>query len=634
MIKEEKRLLNFAIYRKDLTRFWPVWLIELAALQLIFTLPLISQIGKLRDEVDRGMLWAEHLSSEIEENLCNMSIGLTKPAVIACISILMAIFMFSYLTREREAYMMHSFPVKRNVLFLSHYLAGVTMMVGPYAVTYLAVICIAAGNGAGKMTIPLMLCLAEMVIEMLLFYNLGCLVAMLTGNSIMTVIIYAVLNVLYAGVTAMYSFIGEKFIYGYDENGIIISGTINRILTPVWGLTEHAGLTSFYNVDVITDDSMLLHGLLKDFGYIACYLIPAAIFLILAVVLYQKRSLEAAGDMVAFSWGRPVFRIVFTFCGSILFALSIYEICFDREIDHFQYRKIFQILLVLVIIGGILCYLISNMILYKSFRIWKRTSYLRMGILVGVIVCGMFFMKLGNEGRIPNPDQVVSLKIEMSLGSMEYVRHTQFYFYDKEELEAFGKIEREILKEGPDLGNYELYSDYIDNIYVTYNLKNGRTISRYYPMLSESYPSADGRKLFKKVKGFIYSTQNMCYNLFGIHCEKADVSGITIYHYGGDGLEDEIFLEEQTKRDQIYAAVLKDIKANRYHFEADPEEGLANIDIDVTNSYYLEDVSGENGDTDGTHDELAGTVSFVITEECTETIKALKELKLDSVLEK
>ena len=113
-------------------------------------------------------------------------------------AIVVAVVVFQYTFNSREMYMIHSLPVKRETLFISHYIAGVVMLLIPYVIGFAGYIIVGKMYCAG-LTISLLLLAFEVFAMILLFYGIACMVVMVSGNSIMSISIYCVLNVLYIG---------------------------------------------------------------------------------------------------------------------------------------------------------------------------------------------------------------------------------------------------------------------------------------------------------------------------------------------------------------------------------------------------------------------------------------------------
>lgn len=502
-MKSKTSFFSPVLFRKALTRFWPVWALELMFFQLFVTIPLTSWA----DRMTRNHMGIK--GEALADEVYTAAAVLTFPLLIAFLCIVAAVCMFAYLTKEREAYAIHSLPLNRTQLFVSHYLAGLVMLVVPYLVTYLLIMGITVRYSSGDMQsvllLSLLVCLGETFIEVLLFYNLGCLVVMLTANSGMAVAVYAVLNVLYLGVETMYSWLGGLFIYGFAVPGGVynavmeenaMSGGLLARLTPVFSLRNHVGIV-FDVIDTAASvsDPELMEEIGLEFGRVASYLIPAVLFLGLAFFLYQKRHIESAGNMVSFPWGRPVFRIVFSICGSLLFAYLFYESCYSYNISTYRYADIFKIILAATGVGFVLCYFISNMILYRTFWIWKKISWIRFFLFLCVVLGGLAGMKHFGADIVlrimPKAEEVQSaeLKIYKVLDTSEDVLELEWekeeviqeaegdnpekrliYFRyalkGEEQIKRLQEVQREVVEQGQSM-NYD-FEEAVYPVYMNY----------------------------------------------------------------------------------------------------------------------------------------------------------------------
>ena len=429
-MKSKTSFFNKMIFRKDITRFWPLWTLQLVIGFFGVIIPALSQmsyINNLQTHSAKTQYKIDDLIGYIQ-NSC-----LSPYIMVICIVIAASVFL--YLTRERETYTMHSFPMKRVHIFTSHYLAGMVMLIVPALIIQVCLMLIGVTNGVGVILPYAGIYMLEWILQVFFYYNLACAVVMVTGNAFMSFVIYGVLNCLVAGVAMLYSMLAEIFVYGnqgFDLYDIVENPLIRR-LTPVvffmihtlrgeargaWAYTMGDGNHVVMNYDQV----------LPEIGKTAFYLIPAALLLAIAIGLYRIRQLESAGDIIAFSWGRPVFRIVFVFCSSLLFAAGVYAIGFGNIINDNAYGTKFNIVLGLVIAGTILFYFIANMILDKSFFIWKKTSYWRMGLFVVFMIFGMIGVRNGQLGSgLPAFDKVQQVGVSLEYNGENSYETPTFY---------------------------------------------------------------------------------------------------------------------------------------------------------------------------------------------------------------
>lgn len=616
-MKSKTSFFNKMIFWKDITRFWPLWTLQLMIGFFGIIAPSLSQLSYFESS-DAGNKEKLYYMSGIIQGSC------LSPYIMG-ICIIIAISVFLYLTREREAYTIHSFPLKRTQIFTSHYLAGLVMLVLPVLAVQVVLVLIVMAHGISGIISLIGIYILEWMIQIFFFYSLACAVVMLTGNAFMSLVIYGVLNFLVLGVAMLYSMLADLFVYGNQgfSMSALVDNRIIKVFTPVIFFLTHSfhrdgyGLYGVEECETYLDFSQYM----TDIAKTAVYLIPAVLLVVLAVSLYRIRQLEAAGDMIAFPWGRPVFRIVFVFCSTLIFAAAIYAICFGNIVSNYAYAKIFRIVLMLVIIGTVIFYLVGNMILDKTFFIWKRTSYWRMALFVVLMVLGLLGVRNGQMGsHLPDKSRVqrVSITLEYDGDSGNVYESPVFYLTGRKNIDQVFKLNKEILKYGRNMEGELDASSGQNSIQIRYYLSGGKQRGFYYPVESKA-------EVLKKTKEFLGAQPDVCEMLFGKEYETKLQKNMSITAaYVDDGtLEDGSYsaglqeedmqeLNEQSTdgqeiRNELYHAVLKDIQEGKCDVFRQKE----------VNSFEI-GLTGENG--------VKVNQSIQITEKCTNTLKVLEKL--------
>ena len=114
-----KGLFSPALFRNDLSRFWPLWALYFAAWLLAMpAVQLLELFGRNHQWMDPSDLRANALRGVTE-----MASGgaLIVSVAFGC---LFAVALFSYLTNARAVGFTHALPVRREGLFLTHYISG------------------------------------------------------------------------------------------------------------------------------------------------------------------------------------------------------------------------------------------------------------------------------------------------------------------------------------------------------------------------------------------------------------------------------------------------------------------------------------------------------------------------------
>ena len=129
-MRSKTSCFNGALLRKDLCRFWPLWCAYLAI--WLVAVPL-NQFLTLFGISARYNTPIQLMDAAIS-NLLSMGteMGLWMGLAFGCF---FAMALFSYLCSARSVGMMHSFPIRREGLFFTHYLAGCIVFLSALEVT-------------------------------------------------------------------------------------------------------------------------------------------------------------------------------------------------------------------------------------------------------------------------------------------------------------------------------------------------------------------------------------------------------------------------------------------------------------------------------------------------------------------
>lgn len=248
------------------------------------------------------------------------NVALILLVVIAGFCLGMTGYMYLYSREKTDFY--HSLPMKRERMYFVSYLGGVLI----FAVPYLLNLLLALLAGAVKGTFPahtVSLALGAFLTHMvyfLIFYHVGILSVMLTGN-------------LFTGAMAYAAFLSYGFII--KEVFISMAGRFFQAATPYTlsggsynflRFTFHAGgwtLSPLYSyMDIIREainyDTRKTPWLLAAAGLLA-----AVLLLALCLLVYHLRPTESYHKAIAFKRLEPIIKIAVVFPFSVLIALNI-----------------------------------------------------------------------------------------------------------------------------------------------------------------------------------------------------------------------------------------------------------------------------------------------------------------------
>ncbi len=446
-MKSKISFCNKTVVKNDVIRFWPFWVILFILLQLFGNITLNTELSEIFRNAE-GLGGSADILPVVQQTFLDFLFFAGEPLIVAGASLISAVFVFDYLNKRTSSYMIHSLPLRREKLFCSHFLAGFLMLFVPYAVSFLVngMISLAYGAHMGKAIFAVFL---QIVVMILFFYSLSCLIVMVSGSSLMSGVLYGVVNVLVVGINILFTVINSMSDCGASESYVtLIPGS--KFLTPVWYFSELLTRRIGHGISVITTwsdsgydgygsaiwNADKFQGNLIGVGY----LIPACLFFAAAWYLYQKRPLEKVGDTVAFSWCHVVFRIVFSICGSMLFTIIFFLVSEGVFWNNtMTYQVILFVEIVVLGIGGAVSYLIADMILQKSFWIFKKVSWVQMGV---VSVCLMALLFVGH--------QVTATMLPDREGAALIVTYNEtFYAFPEGEIDdKIIDFQKEIIKNG------------------------------------------------------------------------------------------------------------------------------------------------------------------------------------------
>ena len=413
-MKSKTSFCNKTIVKKDLTRLWPVWVVPTIALQIVYGLLLLSKYSYSGEN---------YTKAQIKELICEQvarSISSYFMLFLFCgFAILCAVLVFQYLNRSTSAFLMHSFPVSRKCLFLSHALSGYLMLLIPFVLLFvmLGLFCLL---GHIPMGLALLSYFLEMLFATAFFYSLAVLLTMFSGNSIMSIIMYTVMQALVYSVTSLLQFVTDFFSYGSHQ----YSSTqgVERIVTWMTPLLKMRNLfkNQYGEADDIVrqvNSTTLNQFFAPEIARFALYLIPAALCFFLALLLYKKRKMERVGETLVFSWSKVIFRFVFCFCVSLLFVIVMYFLGFFLLAMNQTYDTFYLCGLVLLVAGTIISYIVCDMILEKTFHVFKDLSWhmiLLFCLVIGSIFVGNHYLNL-QRGKV-QADQLEKVRISVDVG--------------------------------------------------------------------------------------------------------------------------------------------------------------------------------------------------------------------------
>ena len=387
---------NAMLFRKNLTRFWPLW--TMASLLAVLP-PLALATALVRGYGDKNPL---SLTETYYEALCG-----PVPVVLLFYAVLCALAVWGYLFGSRSVGMLHSMPITRKGLFCTNFLSGLVMTLIPWAVCGMlfAAVSLAFGLFDPAGVGVTVLCVLGLAV---FYFSSATCCAFLTGNVFAMPAFYFVLHFIAMILEALLSALVTLCFFGTTTSYM---GRVDFLSPTVW-LVGHLDVERTYEEVWIADggytDQILSAVDLTRGWAIAAYALVGLVLLACAWLLYRRRPSECAGDVVAVKWMKPVFRYGVAFFAALAGGQALYAL--------FWYDAVtwkFLPLLGCMIFSGIIGYYVASMLLAKSLKVfrgsWKGLAALSAVLLV--LCLGLRFDVAGVERRVPALDQVEQVEL-------------------------------------------------------------------------------------------------------------------------------------------------------------------------------------------------------------------------------
>ena len=621
---------NRTLFRKNLTRFWPLWAVP-SFVGALFPLAMLTHL--LRYGADG--LFGRCSSHALEfTGIYYDAVSYVLPIISLCYAILVALAVWSYLFNNRSTGLMHTLPIRREGLFLTNFLSGMAMILVPYVVTGALCILISLCFGFFEPVGPLVTILAVLG-DSLFYFCTATAAAFVTGNLFALPVLYFIFHFLATGMDVLISAFAGGFLFGVEGS---YSGSLD-FLSPTVYLMRHVETRHEYEEIFVPDslhgsltadgigyyDSQIVSVTLENAWIIAVYALVGVVLLAVAYALYRRRRSESAGDVVAVGWMKPVFRYGVAVCASMAGGLALYMVFWGQ----FQNGETYDALpmLIAMIVSGAIGYYAASMLLAKSLRVFRGSwKGLAVMALCAAVICGvMKFDVFGIETRVPTADKIETLTFRVANNQYDLTLETDADLLENvraahlaiaEDADYIRSMDRNESRLATAFG--EELSAY-NTVRLTYHLKNGTTVNRRYsvPITADrltqegTYDSALDRLVngtAMKAKRFHLDDGYKADNGY-LYLESRRDSGVTF------GTHEAMVIHEAVKRD-IAAGT-----CGNYNWFDNGRAGQYAMELNL--DFRLEE-KAENGATRDNYDYI----NVAVYPAMTHTVEALLALNL------
>ena len=457
---------DLTIYKKTVNRFWPLW-----AVNLVFWMFVIPIRGLMDLDYQRQYSFARNIGGMFHDG------GVIFALLF---SLLVAMAVCSHLYNARSANFFGALPCRREGQFLSTYAAGLTILIGPNLLIFVLTLPQLA-MGTATLILPLLFWFGTMCAAELFFFSFAVCIGQFAGHILALPVFYGVFNAIVVALYALLEWVLNAYYFGYAG----ITGfwpALVKWFTPVVSFFEvdcrmvvyNKDGISVSNVDMAMSDFMRLVKVEPE-GLWICgiYAIVGLVLAACALLLYRRRHLETAGDVVAVKAMRPVFQYGVAACTGLFFGFLMEQMFGLTEFGMALW----------MIIWGVIGYFVARMLLDKSIRVfkkWKGAVAVVVAFLLLFAVIG--FDLTGYETRVPDPEDVASVQFSGLQGSPSDNGYSlsQVVLDDPAHIALVTDLHQAIVDAGED-GADKRYEEWgFTSFNVAYTMRDGSRLVRRY----------------------------------------------------------------------------------------------------------------------------------------------------------
>lgn len=528
---------NKTTFRKDLTRFFPLW--GLYALCLLLGLVLIMD--------EREKFWIANNFSKLPASMSpiNMVYAVVAAAVL-----------FGDLYNTRMCYGLHALPMSRGSWFVSHVLSGMLFSLVPTAVMAVVSMPMLAGTPVTNAWQLSFYWFIATNLQYLFFFGLAALCALCAGNWLGMAALYGMLNFGAFIITALI----EAF-YTPLLPGVVTPSNLTNLFFPMLKLAEN-DLIVMERVSTLDEKGVEHLSGSFTLGSIWSYLLILAVLglvlLAAAYLLYRRRKLESAGDFLAIPKLAPVLAVAMALTGTA----AVWIVLNSAGVLYSQKDAM---ILLFAFASLVVSWFAGQMLLSRSTQVFHLRQWAGLGILTLVIAVSLVLTKLdvlGIADWVPQLEDVKSVSyhfnvsdtVEDEAGIADMIQLHNLCLEEKLTNEQLQEKYQAFHEEHPD----EPYPYDYQQVSLTYHLNNGRTVQRRYHLLADG----EGKEILKHYSGTLGA-------IFGMYREMSDVKtpedlmgyvGKPEYITVGSFTLEEEYLTAETVRN-LFEAIIADSEA-------------------------------------------------------------------------
>ncbi|OME95957.1 MULTISPECIES: hypothetical protein [Paenibacillus] len=508
------------------------WIGILYLITLLFSLPLY--IATEYRDVPQQIISLFQANGEVQ-----ILFAITLPVAAG-------IFLFRYIQSGAPSDLFHSLPLRRKHLLTVNLLTGFVMILIPIWITTAitgwvwAVLDQPAFLFDGS---TIWMWGLSMSIYSLFMFMLTVAVGMCIGQSVLQGLTVYALVLLPVVVWFIMSLHLQHYLLGYVFEEVGFNAEKLSLVLRVGSIS---------NLPVIRQELII-------------YAIFAILFIPLTYVLYAKRQVESATQAVTFKLIKPIFRfgLMFTL---VLIGGGYFTMIAPRGSAGWG---IFG-----YILGGIVGYIVAEMIIRKTWLIWSSRLLPKL-ILYGIIAGLILYVPIadwnGYAARVPEMSKVNSIKLggesyTYSNGVSQKKDDAHLYSNDPEYMGAVIALHQKIVDSDlpllDDPINTGMRND--ESILINYKLDNGKVMKRKYYI-----PEAEFHQELKALK------QSQDYKRVAFETYKLDEDALSFGIRSAISSYRKVYISNPEQVREFKALLKQDIFDQTYEEQRSPWQSFA-----------------------------------------------------------
>ncbi|UPK45077.1 hypothetical protein [Paenibacillus pabuli] len=518
------------------------WIGILYLLTLLFSLPLY--IGTEYREVPQQITSLFQANGEVQ-----ILFAITFPVAAG-------IFLFRYVQSGAPSDLFHSLPLRRKHLLTVNLVTGFIMILLPIWITTAITGWVWAAVDQPAFIFggsSIWMWGLSMSIYSLFMFMLTVVVGMCIGQSVLQGLTVYALLLLPVVVWFIFSLHLQHYLLGYPYDDV---GRNAEKISLVLRMASISGAP-------VIGWELIIYSILTLF------------FIPLSYVFYAKRQVESATQAVTFTLVKPIFRfgLMFTL---VLIGGAYFTIIAPRGSSGwgvFGY-----------ILGGVVGYIVAEMIIRKTWLIWSSKLLPRFalyGIVAGLILYVPVASWNGYAARVPELNKVNSIK----LGGERYTYTNgvslklddgPFYSSDSEYMKAVVALHQKIVDSDlsllDDPINPGIRND--EYVFINYKLDNGKVMKRKYYI-----PEAEFRQELMTLK------QTQDYKKVAYDTYKLEEDALSIGIRSSISQYRKVYISNPEQVREFKELLSQDIMDQTYEEQRSPWQSFANAEINQDSSF-------------------------------------------------